>query len=124
MFRGAEDQIKHHHVGCSAEAHVSHVISARMSSRPMAWSLKGAEQMASMRAVKANGESVSEHYLAGMTKKPPLLVELKEEVKKELHRLRNSKLLGKENIGNVPVFQNINNFTRMALKGLNERTVV
>lgn len=32
--------------------------------------------------------------------------------------------LGQENIGNIPVFQGANNFTRMALKVLNAKTVI
>lgn len=42
-------------VACSAEGHVSHVLSARMSSRPMAWSLVGADAMARLRAYSLNG---------------------------------------------------------------------
>jgi hypothetical protein len=49
-------------VGCSAEPHVSHVLSARMSSRPMAWSIVGAGRMAQLRVMEANGFSVREHY--------------------------------------------------------------
>ncbi len=44
-----------HALGCSAEGHVSHVLSSRMSSRPMGWSKKGADQMARLRAFKYNG---------------------------------------------------------------------
>lgn len=40
---------------CSAEGHVSHVLSDRMSSRPMAWSVKGADKMARLRAFFFNG---------------------------------------------------------------------
>ncbi len=40
---------------CSAEGHVSHVLSDRMSSRPMGWSRAGAEQMAKLRAFYFNG---------------------------------------------------------------------
>lgn len=40
---------------CSAEGHVSHILSARMSSRPMGWSIAGAEQMAKLRAFYFNG---------------------------------------------------------------------
>lgn len=40
--------------GCSAEGHVSHVLSARMSSRPMGWSKKGAAKMAELRAYYYN----------------------------------------------------------------------
>jgi hypothetical protein len=121
---GIEAAVKHPHVGCSAEGHISHILAARMSSRPMAWSIQGAEKMASMRAVKANGESVSEHYIASRGEKPPLIIELKEEVKNELKRLKQKRSFGKENISNVPVFQGVSNCTRVALRGLNGRTVV
>ena len=40
--------------GCSAEGHVSHVLSSRMSSRPMGWSRKGADKMARLRAYYYN----------------------------------------------------------------------
>jgi hypothetical protein len=36
-------------LGCSAEGHVSHVYSSRMSSRPMGWSRIGADKMAQLR---------------------------------------------------------------------------
>jgi len=42
-------------IGCSAEGHVSHVLSSRMSSRPLGWSEIGAEHMARLRAFKYNG---------------------------------------------------------------------
>ena len=42
-------------VPCSAEGHVSHVLSARMSNRPMAWSLAGADAIARLRAYSLNG---------------------------------------------------------------------
>ncbi len=40
---------------CSAEGHVSHILSERMSSRPMAWTVKGADKMARLRAYLFNG---------------------------------------------------------------------
>lgn len=51
-------------LGVSAEAHVSHVLAARMSSRPMAWSAKGADRMAQVRTMNANGVCLKESYLA------------------------------------------------------------
>ncbi len=42
-------------VGCSAEGHVIHVLSARMSSRPMGWSYLGANQMVHLRVNRENG---------------------------------------------------------------------
>ena len=41
-------------VGCSAEGHVSHVLSSRMSSRPLGWSIVGMEKMAELRAYYYN----------------------------------------------------------------------
>lgn len=40
--------------GCSAEGHVSHVLSSRMSSRPLGWSEKGVDKMAHLRAYYFN----------------------------------------------------------------------
>ena len=45
-------------VGCSAEGHNSHILAARMSSRPMSWSKDGADKMARLRAFKANNGKV------------------------------------------------------------------
>lgn len=43
--------------GCSAEGHVSHMYSDRMSSRPMGWSEAGADAMCQLRCyVKDYGE--------------------------------------------------------------------
>ena len=40
--------------GCSAESHVSHVLSDRLSSRPMAWSQTGADRMSKLRCYVRN----------------------------------------------------------------------
>ena len=120
---GIEASVKNPQVGCSAEGHVSHILAARLSSRPMAWSLKGADNMASMRAVKANGESVYEHYLA--SKEPvPIITELNFKVKRELRRLKERRLLGKENLNNIPLFNGRSNLTRTALKRINEQLAI
>lgn len=47
---------------CSAEGHISHILSSRLSSRPMGWSIIGADEMARMRVYKANGGSIKEYY--------------------------------------------------------------
>jgi len=47
-------------VGCSAEGHVSHVLSSRMSSRPLGWSVQGVEQMSRLRAYYWNKEDMLE----------------------------------------------------------------
>ena len=46
--------------GCSAEGHVSHVLSSRMSSRPMGWSERGAGKMVQLRAYYLNGGDMLE----------------------------------------------------------------
>lgn len=48
----------HEITGCSAEGHVSHILSARMSSRPLGWSKKGADNMARLRAFAWNGGNI------------------------------------------------------------------
>ncbi len=40
--------------GCSAESHVSHVLSDRLSSRPMGWSQAGADRMSKLRCYEKN----------------------------------------------------------------------
>jgi len=41
-------------IGCSAEGHVSHVLSSRLSSRPMGWSRKGADRISRLRCYERN----------------------------------------------------------------------
>lgn len=43
--------------GSSTEGHVSHVLSSRMSSRPMSWSVRGATEMAKLRAYELNADT-------------------------------------------------------------------
>lgn len=47
---------------CSAEGHISHILSSRLSSRPMGWSLIGLDEMARMRAYKASGGNIKQYY--------------------------------------------------------------
>lgn len=47
-------------IGSSTEGHVSHVLSERMSSRPMGWSMTGATKMAQLRAYHLNGGDMLE----------------------------------------------------------------
>lgn len=46
--------------GCSAEGHISHVLSSRMSTAPMGWSKRGADKMARLRAWYLNGGDMLE----------------------------------------------------------------
>ena len=45
-------------VGCSAEGHVSHVFSDRLSSRPKGWSRKGVKKMSKLLIYKKNGGKI------------------------------------------------------------------
>jgi len=42
------------YIGCSAEGHVSHVLSSRLSSRPLGWSKTGANNIAKLRVFLKN----------------------------------------------------------------------
>ena len=66
-------------LGCSAEGHVSYVLSDRMSSRPMGWSKEGADQMARLRAFKHNGGSRQDLYRILNGKKKVEKLEIKRE---------------------------------------------
>ena len=63
-----------------------------------------------------------EHYMASI-ETPPALIELNQEVKKELVRVK-ERMLGKESVNNIPLFNGKYNFTRNALKGLKEQIVI
>lgn len=56
ILRGYEKE----YIGCSAEGHISHILSSRLSSRPLGWSLIGADQMARLRVYDANGGDIYE----------------------------------------------------------------
>lgn len=49
---------KEHQSGCSAEGHVSHILSDRMSSRPLGWSRIGVDRMTRLRVYKWNGGDI------------------------------------------------------------------
>ncbi|NLX83407.1 MAG: ISLre2 family transposase [Clostridiales bacterium] len=50
-------------LGCSAEGHVSHILSARLSSRPLGWSQHNMESIADLRVMKANGQVIDYEQL-------------------------------------------------------------
>lgn len=66
-------------LGCSAEGHVSYVLSDRMSGRPMGWSKEGADQMARLRAFKHNGGNRQDLYRILNGKKKVEKLEIKRE---------------------------------------------
>ena len=46
--------------GCSAEGHISHIYSDRMSSRPMGWSIVNIDNMSRLRTAKEDNISAKE----------------------------------------------------------------
>lgn len=46
--------------GCSAEGHISHIYSARMSSRPMGWKTENVDKMSKLRLLKEDKVSIRE----------------------------------------------------------------
>ncbi|MHB1043953.1 MAG: ISLre2 family transposase [Eubacteriales bacterium] len=106
-WRGIEIQKKEECGGSSAEAHVSHVLSARMSSRPMAWSREGLKFMAELRAFYANGGIVEVEHLRAKEAASSLTKKAMKRALKVFHGI-SSKTLGNltaKNIGKVnPLF--------------------
>lgn len=47
-----------HIIGCSAEGHISHILASRMSSRPMGWTIDGANKLTKLRLYKLNGGDI------------------------------------------------------------------
>ena len=86
IIRPNEDE--HARVGCSAEGQVSHLLSARLSSRPLGWSKKGVDKISRLRAYVANGGEVCDLLKYKQEKQERIVQEeirreIKEEIKKK-----------------------------------------
>lgn len=66
-WEGVHETLTRPDAASSTEGHVSHMLSERMSSRGMGWSVKGAEQMARMRTYVANGGNLIDYALVRST---------------------------------------------------------
>jgi len=86
-------------LGCSAEGHVSHVISERLSSRPMGWSEIGAEQMVRLRVFVRNGGDIK----AEMRKKKPERVNSLS--RRTIQEIRRKIGFGFEKHNNIPILK-------------------
>lgn len=91
-WEGIENLFGEKKYKCSAEGHISHILSARLSSRPMGWSIIGADEMARMRAYKANGGSIKKYYrkLRTQRKKEERILELDKKVVSRIKRAYNT----------------------------------
>ena len=100
-WEGIKNQYNSDYIGCSAEGHVSHILSDRLSSRPLGWCRTGVDQMARLRAFKANGGNI--YNLFNQRRKE----QLKEERILKLSKTNtNKKIISKtanEVIGNIPI---------------------
>jgi len=115
QWEGIRQLYKETELRCSAEGHVSHVLSERLSSRPMGWSRAGAKHMANVRVCQANGLSVSQEYVRQMQRKSLPVVHIAEKTveaqRKKLKRTR-------EMLGNIPVLKGAKSYLYWALQGL------
>ena len=59
-WTGIKNSYDTEYIGCSAEGHVSHILSERLSSRPLGWSYTGVDDMAKLRAFRANNGNIYE----------------------------------------------------------------
>jgi hypothetical protein len=99
-WKGIMRQYASDYIGCSAEGHVSHILSSRLSSRPLGWSKTGVDQMARLRVFVANGGDVYDIF---MRKKKAAINEASE-VKVDREIIRKRKLTAsRETIGNITI---------------------
>jgi len=97
---GIMGQYESDYTGCSAEGHVSHILSSRLSSRPLGWSKRGVDQMARLRVFVANGGDVYDMF---MEKKKATIKEARE-IKVNREIIRKRKLSAShETIGNITI---------------------
>ena len=92
------NQYEKDYFGCSAEGHISHILSARLSSRPLGWCRTGVDQMARLRAFKANGGNVYDLLMA--KKKADLNEARNQMIDQEIIRKRKQEK-SHETIGNL-----------------------
>jgi len=78
---------------CCAEGQISHVLSSRMSSRPMGWSELGCDQMAKFRAYNYNGGKIID--LLRYQKEKQSQEEKRKEQEELIQELRKSQARGK-----------------------------
>lgn len=99
-WKGIMRQYDADYVGCSAEGHVSHILSSRLSSRPMGWSNVGVDQMTRLRVFVANGGNVYDIFM--QKKKETIKEEKKIKVDREIIRKRKYNA-SHETIGNITI---------------------
>ena len=105
--------------GCSAEGHISHILSERLSSRPLGWSKKNMMNITQLRIMSANGQAIQYEDLRkakedkiafesekelGLLNTPHLNKKIKRKIQSSLQTLcRNVPVL--ENAATTPLYQ-------------------
>lgn len=107
-------------IGCSAESHVSHILSERLSRGPISWSKCGAHKMAQLRAVKASGVSIKNAILKQQYESLKPIKLSDQTLYKAKEKLKNIKTAC-NNATFLPILQYKNNPTSMAIRSLLER---
>lgn len=103
------------YIGCSAEGHVSHILSARLSSRPKGWSEEGMEQMARLRVFDFNGGNIYEY----MSQEKETEIKGKRIVKLDARIISKHQNANFETLDNLTVVNmGINNSTSKWLKNI------
>ena len=99
-WKGIRNQYEADYIGCSAEGHVSHILSSRLSSRPLGWCKTGVDQMARLRVFVANGGKIYDLFIerkkATINEAKAIEVDRKIVEKRKLSAAH-------ENIGNVTI---------------------
>ncbi|PYG83907.1 uncharacterized protein UPF0236 [Ruminiclostridium sufflavum DSM 19573] len=92
-------------IGCSAEGHISHVFSDRLSSRPMGWSKIGADKVSQLRIFKKNGGRVYDLVMAQKKKeKSEKEHKIQDAIIKELKKASSNRYLNSWN-SNITVLK-------------------
>ena len=99
-WKGIRNQYEADYAGCSAEGHVSHILSSRLSSRPLGWCKTGVDQMARLRVFIANGGKVYDLFI----KRKKAVIKEARAIKVDQEIMKKRKLSAShENIGNVTI---------------------
>jgi hypothetical protein len=99
-WKGIRNQYEADYAGCSAEGHVSHILSSRLSSRPLGWCKTGVDQMARLRVFIANGGKVYDLFI----KRKKAVIKEAKAIKVDQEIMKKRELSASyENIGNVTI---------------------
>jgi len=108
--------------GCSAESHVSHVLSERLSRGPISWSKAGAHKMAQLRAIKVSGISIKNAILKQQYEalRPIELPKQTMYKAKQLKKIKSTYGV----ITSLPIFRNKKTWTSQAIKSLLSQCII